>query len=191
MAADPGPLPPARELDRADAERFAAVLGPLFEEAPAFLAALAARRPFGTWARLLAAATEVALALPEPAAVELLDAHPRIGADPMMVSAMSYLEQGFDRDAADAADAGAARAAATDARHVAAELARLNDAYEARFGFRFVVFVAGRSRSAIVPLLAAALDADRAAERDRGLLDVIAIGAARAARLGLPEEGTP
>ena len=101
------------------------------------------------------------------------------------------MEQGFDRDAADAASADAAQAAAADARHVAAELARLNDAYEARFGFRFVVFVAGRPRSAIVPLLAAALDAGRAAERDRGLRDVIAIGAARAARLGLPEEGTP
>ena len=32
----------------------------------------------------------------------------------------------------------------------------LNDAYEARFGFRFVIFVAGRPRAAIVPLLEAA-----------------------------------
>ena len=184
-APDAAPLPPVAELDRADPARFAAVLGPLFEDAPAFVAALAARRPLGTWARLFVVATDVALALPEPAAVELLDAHPRIGADPAMVSAMSFVEQGFDRDAADPA-----RVAAEDARRVAADLARLNDAYEARFGFRFVVFVAGRPRSAIVPLLAAAMDADRAAELTRGLRDVIAIGAARATRMGLPEEGS-
>ena len=181
-----GQLPPAEELDGVNPARFATVLGPLFEEAPAFLGALTARRPFGTWARLFAAATDVALALPEAAAVELLDAHPRIGAGPAMVSAMSFVEQGFDRDAADLA-----RVAAADARRVAEDLGRLNTAYEARFGFRYVVFVASRSRSAIVSLLAAALDSDGDAERDRGLRDVIAIGAARAARLGLPEEGTP
>ena len=42
---------------------------------------------------------------------------------------------------------------------VAAELERLNDAYEARYGFRYCVFVAGRSREALLPGMAAALDA--------------------------------
>jgi 2-oxo-4-hydroxy-4-carboxy--5-ureidoimidazoline (OHCU) decarboxylase len=36
---------------------------------------------------------------------------------------------------------------------VLAELAELNAAYEERFGFRFVVFVNGRPRRAIVPVL--------------------------------------
>ena len=47
---------------------------------------------------------------------------------------------------------------------VAAELDRLNAAYEARFGFRYCVFVAGRSRAALLPDFRAALDADREAE---------------------------
>ena len=47
---------------------------------------------------------------------------------------------------------------------VAAELDRLNRAYEAHFGFRYCVFVAGRSRAALLPEMAAALDADRDAE---------------------------
>ena len=47
---------------------------------------------------------------------------------------------------------------------MADELARLNAAYEARFGFRYCVFVAGRPRAALLPEMAAALEADRAAE---------------------------
>ncbi|MCY7417600.1 MAG: 2-oxo-4-hydroxy-4-carboxy-5-ureidoimidazoline decarboxylase, partial [Chloroflexi bacterium] len=65
----------------------------------------------------------------------------------------------------------------------------LNDAYEARFGFRYVIFVAGRSRSAIVPLLEQALAAEREAERHRGLTDVVAIARARAATLGMHTAG--
>ena len=87
-----------------------------------------------------------------------------------------------DREAAD-------RAAEQAAAELARELARLNDAYEARFGFRYVIFVAGRPRAAIVPLLTAAIDGDPLAERERGLRDVVHIGRARAARIGYEQEG--
>jgi 2-oxo-4-hydroxy-4-carboxy--5-ureidoimidazoline (OHCU) decarboxylase len=173
------------ELDRASETAFAAALGPLFEEAPAFLGRLAARRPFGTWDRLFAVAEEVALSMPEADRIELLDAHPRIGADPSSVSALSFVEQGYDRERADAL----ALAQATELAGVAARLGELNDAYEARFGFRFVVFVAGRPRAAIVPLIDAALGADRDDELIRGTRDVVAIARARAARLGATDEG--
>ncbi len=72
---------------------------------------------------------------------------------------------------------------------MAADLQRLNDAYEARFGFRYVIFVAGRSRAAIVPLMEAALGADRASELERGLLDVVHIARARATRIGIEGQG--
>jgi hypothetical protein len=42
-----------------------------------------------------------------------------------------------------------------------ADLERLNAEYEARFGFRFCVFVDGRSRPELVPVLERALTADR------------------------------
>ena len=91
------------------------------------------------------------------------------------MSALSYREQGYDREQ----------------REAIAALGPLNDAYEARFGFRYVIFVAGRPRSAIVPLLERALGQTADAERDRGLRDVVAIARARAATLGmLEEEGT-
>ena len=70
---------------------------------------------------------------------------------------------------------------------LAAELARLNDAYEARFGFRYCVFVAGRPRAALVPVLEAALAADRAAEMQRALDDVVDIAADRHRSTGVPD----
>jgi 2-oxo-4-hydroxy-4-carboxy--5-ureidoimidazoline (OHCU) decarboxylase len=123
----------------------------------------------------------VALEMPEVDRLELVDAHPRIGAPPASVSALSFVEQGYDRDAA------GTMAAEAERNRVGAELARLNAAYEARFGFRFVVFVAGRPRSAIIPLIEVALGGDRTAELRRALIDVVAIARDRASKLGMGE----
>ena len=62
---------------------------------------------------------------------------------------------------------------------MASELARLNEAYERRFGFRYCVFVAGRPRAALLPGLEAALNGDRDAELHRALDAVVDIAADR------------
>ncbi|MEA2632409.1 MAG: decarboxylase, partial [Chloroflexota bacterium] len=59
-----------------------------------------------------------------------------------------------------------------------------NAAYEARFGFRYCVFVAGRPREALVPGMQAALSADPSSEVARALDAVIDIAADRYATLG-------
>ena len=152
-------------------------MAPLFEGAPRFLARLVAARPFGSTDRLFDQALAIALAMPDDEQRELIDAHPRLGAPPGSVSALSYVEQGYDRVAAGAA-------AEAERERVAAELARLNEAYERRFGFRYCVFVAGRPRAALVPALEAALLADPDDERRRALGDVVAIAGARHRSLG-------
>lgn len=163
-------FPSVRQLNQMTDAAFAASARILFEGGAGFLAHLAAERPFATDAELLAAASRVAGRLPEPLARELADAHPRIGADPGSVSPLSHREQGYgDPPAAD--------------REIADRLARLNDAYESRFGFRYVIFVAGRPRDAIVPLLEAALGADPATELRRATDDCVAIAADRLRRL--------
>lgn len=58
---------------------------------------------------------------------------------------------------------------------VLAELAELNQAYEETFGFRFVVFVDGRSRAEIVPVLRERLQRTRAEELDTGCGDLVSI----------------
>ena len=146
-------------LDALPDDAFVAAAAPWFEGAPRFLARLAADRPFGDVATLFARAEAVALSMPEDEQVELINAHPRLGAPPATVSADSFREQGYDRETTEAI----------------AELGRLNAEYEARFGFRFCVFVAGRPRPALVPVLRGALAADRDAEIERALRDVVAI----------------
>jgi 2-oxo-4-hydroxy-4-carboxy-5-ureidoimidazoline decarboxylase len=172
---------PARtieELDALDADACAAALTPLFEGAPRFLARLVAARPFGDAPALFARARAIALAMPEAEQLELIDAHPRLGAPPGAVSAHSYVEQGYDRVAAEAA----AEIEQAERDRVARGLDRLNDAYETRFGFRYCVFVAGRSRAALLPGMEAALNEDRSNEIHRALDAVVAIAADRYAR---------
>jgi 2-oxo-4-hydroxy-4-carboxy--5-ureidoimidazoline (OHCU) decarboxylase len=60
------------------------------------------------------------------------------------------------------------------------KLGPLNDAYEARFGFRFVVFVDGRPRSAIVDVLRRRMKRSREEEMAEGLESILRIAEARA-----------
>jgi 2-oxo-4-hydroxy-4-carboxy-5-ureidoimidazoline decarboxylase len=170
-------FPLTADLDALPPEAAADALGPLFEDAPRFLARLARERPFGNDAGLVAKARELARMLPEDEQIELLDAHPRIGADPARVSALSHAEQGYD-------------APTPVEPWIGEELETLNRAYERIFGFRFVIFVAGRPRSAIVPILETSLRDERISELRRGLDDVVHIAADRLAKLRAAGEGT-
>jgi len=91
----------------------------------------------------LAVAEDVALALPEADQIAALATHPRIG-EP------SEEQRGAEPE-------------------VLAELARLNEEYERRFGFSFVVFVDGRARAELVPILRERLARTRAEELEAGL----------------------
>jgi 2-oxo-4-hydroxy-4-carboxy-5-ureidoimidazoline decarboxylase len=178
----------ALSIDRLDVVApgaFAAAVAPLFEGARGFLGRLAVARPFGSVEGFFDTARRIAHAMPVEEQIELIDAHPRLGASPRSVSALSFAEQGYDREGTERAPEtteapGTERAPGTT---VAAELERLNDAYEARFGFRYCVFVAGRSRAALLPELAAALEADRAAELARALDAVVDIARDRYATM--------
>jgi 2-oxo-4-hydroxy-4-carboxy--5-ureidoimidazoline (OHCU) decarboxylase len=83
---------------------------------------------------------------------EVLDAHPAIGAK--TTSARSAAEQGGGE---------------------APELAELNRDYEEKFGFRFVVFVNRRPKSAIVPILRERLERTREQELATALDELVAI----------------
>ena len=158
----------AFDLDALDGPAFEAAVAPFFEGAPRFLSRFAAARPFGTPERMFDTALTLARAMPEPEQIELLDAHPRIGAPPGSVSPDSFREQGYNREAAtDVAEQERAR--------IQARLDRLNAAYEDRFGFRFVVFVCGRPRSAIVPELERRIEGLRDQEIETGLGAVVDI----------------
>ena len=104
----------------------------------------------------LGRAREVAAELSDAEKKEILDAHPAIGGK--ATSERSRREQGTDDDPI-----------------VLAELAELNHAYEEKFGFRFVVFVNGRPRAEILPVLRERLQHDRHEELGTGLDELVAI----------------
>ncbi len=87
--------------------------------------------------------------LPERAKVEALAVHPRIGE-------RSAEQHGDEPEVLD-------------------ELERLNRAYEEKFGFRFVVFVNRRPRSAILSIFRERLARTREDELETGLRELVAI----------------
>jgi 2-oxo-4-hydroxy-4-carboxy--5-ureidoimidazoline (OHCU) decarboxylase len=69
-----------------------------------------------------------------------------------------------------------------DEPEVLAELDTLNRAYEAKFGFRFIVFVNRRSRGELVPVLRERLERTRDEEMDTALRELVAIAKDRWSR---------
>ena len=84
-----------------------------------------------------------------------------------------YEDESLFTDAELAEEAAIQRAA--ELRRADEELAMLNELYQQRFGFRYVIFVAGRPRDEIVPLLERALVNDREVELRRAVDDAIYI----------------
>jgi 2-oxo-4-hydroxy-4-carboxy--5-ureidoimidazoline (OHCU) decarboxylase len=104
----------------------------------------------------LGRAHELARELSDEEKKEVLDAHPAIGASKL--SARSAAEQGTSDDPV-----------------VLTELAYLNEVYEEKFGFRFVVFVNRRPKAEILPILQERLARTREEELETALQELVSI----------------
>ena len=105
----------------------------------------------------LGRAEDVVAELSEEELVEALAAHPAIG-ERTGLSARSAAEQGTDSDPV-----------------ILSELAYLNQVYEEKFGFRFVVFVDGRPKGEILDVLRERLARTREEELATGVRELVAI----------------
>ena len=137
-----------RDLPR---ELTADELAELFEARTAFVERLAQEE------RPLERARTLVHELPREEKIEVLAAHPAIG-QRTGLSARSAAEQGADDDP-----------------DVLAELARLNAQYEARHGFRFVVFVNRRPKAEILEVLRERLARPTYQELETALDELVAI----------------
>jgi 2-oxo-4-hydroxy-4-carboxy--5-ureidoimidazoline (OHCU) decarboxylase len=125
-------------------------LAELFEGRTRLVEVLATREdPLGT-------AGEAIAELDEQDKIEALAAHPAIGATHL--SERSAAEQGTQADPV-----------------VMTELSYLNQVYEEKFGFRFVVFVNSRPKSEILAVLRQRLERTRDEELQAGLEELVAI----------------
>jgi 2-oxo-4-hydroxy-4-carboxy--5-ureidoimidazoline (OHCU) decarboxylase len=141
-----------RELPR---ELTAEELAELFEGRTRFVERLAGE------ADPLQRARTLVHELPADEKREILDAHPAIG-QRSGLSARSASEQGADADP-----------------EVLAQLARLNEDYEARHGFRFVVFVNRRPKGEILEVLRVRIDRPTDVELETALDELVSIAVDR------------
>jgi 2-oxo-4-hydroxy-4-carboxy--5-ureidoimidazoline (OHCU) decarboxylase len=138
----------------------------VFERSPVLLSRLVPRvASDDTPQDIVDKARAIVADLDERERIATLNSHPRIGDDVRALSELSLREQGDDRDDATLRD-----------------LAKLNDAYERKFGFRFVVFVHGRSKREIVPVLRERLQRRREDELAAGIEEFLAISLDRLQR---------
>lgn len=105
--------------------------------------------------------------------MEVINAHPRIGANKTQLSALSYREQGYAQQTAQA----------KEEEEAVERLQKLNAEYEAKFGFKFVVFVNGRSKSALIPVIQDRMKRSAKEELETGLTDMMLIARDRLRKL--------
>ena len=131
----------------------------VFEHSPELTARLTARlTPDDTPEDVVEKARAILDTFAERDLIAVLNAHPRIGADARELSDLSRVEQGSDQDP-----------------RVLDDLVRLNAAYERNFGFRFVVFVNGRSKAQVLEVLRERVTRSREAELRAGIDEFLAI----------------
>jgi 2-oxo-4-hydroxy-4-carboxy--5-ureidoimidazoline (OHCU) decarboxylase len=156
-------------LGSADLAGLASALRPLLEDAGPLLPRLVGRS-WPDWPALLDDVEAEVAQMDDAERASLLAAHPRIGERPEVLAARSpesFAEQGAGADEDPA---------------VLIRLAQLNEAYESRFGFPFVEWVAGRPKAAIVEVIEARLQRDRTTELAVGTAALVAIARDRLAQ---------
>ena len=141
----------------------------LFETTPYLLKKLSDKKPFDCYNDLIDKAKGIIRVASDSEKCEILSAHPRIG-QTTALSSLSASEQGQSNSTSDAPE-------------ILEELRLLNEQYEERFNFKFVVFVNGRSRSEIIPVFKQRLTKKREEEMEAGLVAMIDIAYSRLEKL--------
>src|SRR5262245_18908107 len=150
------------DLNAMDRERFVAVLGGIFENAPWVAERAFGRRPFAMVANLLAAMQDAVSSASEAEQLDLIRGHPELAGKVARAGAMtaeSRSEQGglgLDR--------------LSDAEF--ARFERLNATYRQRFGFPFIICVRRHTRDSILDNFERRLANSPESERAAALLEI-------------------
>ncbi|KAJ1829838.1 hypothetical protein LPJ70_007077, partial [Coemansia sp. RSA 2708] len=125
--------------------------------------------PYESYDQLLDKADELIKELSPLEQLEVVNAHPRIGEKATKLSALSKIEQGNASANEDA---------------VLAKWAELNKQYEDKYGFRFVIFVNGRSKESLFPIVEDRIaNSTKTQELVTGLSEMVDIARDRARKL--------
>ena len=161
-------LPSINEFNASDLSS----LSLLFEHSSHLQSILSNQKPFLSYEDLINQTHQVLLNLNIDEQKEILNSHPRIGAPLQSISKLSQAEQGREE---------------VDLETTLKRLAFLNDKYESKFGFRFVVFVNGRLRSDIVKVMEIRMENNLSDEIRTAVDDMVLIARSRLAKLNPPK----
>ena len=159
------------ELNAATSGKFVAALDGIFEHTPWIAERAAARRPFASRLDLLDAMRAVVDAATEDEQLGLIRAHPQLAGRAAirkeLTAASTREQQGAGLDACSPDEF--------------ARLQELNAAYNAKFGFPFILAVRGHDRTSIIAAFEARLCNDAEAERQTALEQIARIAEFRLA----------
>jgi len=119
-------LPPIDQLNQLSDRSFLDATNILFESAPPLARYLLIRRPYRSYYSLISTAEAALWTFTPGECLDVINAHPRLGAPRETLSSLSSKEQ------------------VEGSSVIMRRLAEANREYEAKFGFRFVEFVNGR-----------------------------------------------
>jgi len=161
--------PSIAEVNALDRAAFVARYGGIYERSPWVAEQAWRRRPFASREALEAALQQVVQQAGQERQLALLKTHPRLGTR-LALSGCSRAEQ---------AGAGLQELSAAER----SELETLNEVYERKFGFPFIIAVRNASLRTILDSCRRRIGADAGAEFDESLRQVFRIAAFRLADL--------
>ncbi|SON56749.1 Uric acid degradation bifunctional protein [Hartmannibacter diazotrophicus] len=155
---------PLDVLNDCPQDRFQAVLGPVFENAPWVCDMVWHKRPFASLTMLHDAMMQALRALEGDRLIAFLNGHPRLSPETL-------------RKGTTAESTGEQTSAGLNALdpETTGLLGQLNDAYEARFGFPFILAVRNASLETMLASFQRRIGASPAAEREEALAEIRAI----------------
>ncbi|KAJ3269854.1 hypothetical protein HDV01_000860 [Terramyces sp. JEL0728] len=159
-------LPAIEQLNQLAESDFFEIINTLFETAPPLQRKLIQNKPYSSYTELIDQSDELIKQMNLHDQILVVNAHPRIGAPAQTLSEQSKKEQGNQVSP-----------------EVLERLAKLNKQYEDKFGFKFVVFVNGRSRQEIVGVIEQRMNNTKEEELKTGLRDMTLIARDRLSKL--------
>lgn len=152
---------PLSSLNQMSQAEFVAALGSTFEQTPAVVAAVWTQRPFETVNQLHEAMIQQVGSFSSVQQLALIRAHPSLGSRAKMAAASVSEQMGAGLDQLSPADY--------------TQLQQLNQDYESRFGFPFVLAVKGHTIESILAALRIRLQNPPAQEQQQALHQIAQI----------------
>ncbi|KAJ1916988.1 hypothetical protein H4219_003459 [Mycoemilia scoparia] len=168
-------LPSLAQLNQSTIEEFNKVVSLLFEPTPLLTKRMHDARPYTSYDAMLDKAKTFIDEMSSEEKLEVVNSHPRIGESAAKLSALSRQEQ--------SGPSGATPAAQKEEDEALAQWKIWNAKYEEKHGFRFVVFVNGRSKSSLLPVIQERVNSSTEKELDIGLSEMVLIAKDRARKL--------